>query len=133
LTKGKECVRINIAVKVFHCGVEEMKPYEKEVIETLPNEYRPMGAWGYFWYSVLFLIPIIGWIALLICAFNNYSVPRRSFARSYFVVFFCITSVLLIVEIAALIWSRDYIFGILKQAKDIIFEWIDTNFGTQLH
>lgn len=109
-----------------------MKPFEKEVIDTLPNEYRPMGAWGYFWRSLLFLIPIVGWIALLICAFNNYSIPRRSFARSYFVVFFCVTTILLIVEIAILIYSREYIFGLFDQAKTVVFEFINTHFGTQL-
>jgi hypothetical protein len=109
-----------------------MKPDEKEVIDTLPDEYRPMGAWGYFWYSVLFLIPIIGWIALLIYAFNNYSIPRRSFARSYFVAFFCITSVLMIAEIAILVLKWDSVVDTLVEAKEIVLEFINTYFGTQL-
>ena len=63
-----------------------MNSYEKDEINRLPSKYRPMGAWSYFGYQILFALPIIGWIALLICALSGSNINRRSFARSYFCV-----------------------------------------------
>ena len=47
------------------------------------KRFRPMSAWGYVWYSILFSIPIIGLIAWIICIFSDRHINRRSFARSY--------------------------------------------------
>lgn len=48
------------------------------------NEYRPMRAWAYFGYQILFTIPIIGLIFLIIYSFDNSYIARRNFARSFF-------------------------------------------------
>lgn len=61
-----------------------MTSYEKEEISRLPEKYRPLGAWGYFGYTILFSLPIIGFICLIIFACSGSNVNRRSFARSYF-------------------------------------------------
>ena len=61
-----------------------MKKYEKEEIRDLPPKYRPVGAWRYFFYQILFAIPIIGQIFLIIFAISGKNINRRSFARSYF-------------------------------------------------
>lgn len=61
-----------------------MNRYEKQEIANLPDKYRPIGAWGYFGLTILFSIPIIGFICLLIFAFSGSNINRRSFARSYF-------------------------------------------------
>lgn len=61
-----------------------MNSYEKQEIANLPSKYRPIGAWGYFGLTILFSIPLIGFIFLLIFAFSGGNVNRRSFARSYF-------------------------------------------------
>lgn len=61
-----------------------MNRYEKDEIRMLPSQYRPMGAWSYFGYSILFALPLIGFIALLVCAFSSSNIVRRSYARSYF-------------------------------------------------
>lgn len=58
---------------------------EKMEIHRLPEKYKPLGAWGYFWYSVLFSIPVIGLIFLIVFSVNDSNINRRSFARSYFV------------------------------------------------
>ena len=63
-----------------------MNSYEKDEISRLPYKYRPMGAWSYFGYQILFAIPLIGFIALLVCALSSSNINRRSFARSYFCV-----------------------------------------------
>lgn len=61
-----------------------MSPEEKEEIAKLASQYRPLGAWAYFWYTVLFSIPIIGQISLIVFALDSSNINRRSFARSYF-------------------------------------------------
>ena len=61
-----------------------MNRYEKNEIQNIPSKYRPMGAWSYWGYTILFGIPLIGQIALLICALSSSNISRRSFARGYF-------------------------------------------------
>lgn len=58
-----------------------MKSWEKEEIATLPEKYVPLGAWMMLLYSVVFSIPLFGWMYLVYCACSARSVPRRSFAR----------------------------------------------------
>ena len=61
-----------------------MNRYEKDEIRGLPDKYKPIGAWAYFGYQILFSIPLIGFICLLIFSFSDSNIHRRSFARSYF-------------------------------------------------
>lgn len=51
---------------------------------TGPEEYRPISAWGYVGYSLLFSLPLVGLILLIVFAFNDDNYNRRSYARSYF-------------------------------------------------
>ena len=50
----------------------------------LPKAYRPLSPWNYFGRSILYSIPVIGWIFLLVHAIADKSRHGRSFARSYF-------------------------------------------------
>lgn len=61
-----------------------MNNYEKEEISRLPEKYRPVGAWTYFGYTILFTLPIIGFIILIVKALSDSNINIRSFARSYF-------------------------------------------------
>lgn len=61
-----------------------MNRYEKDEIRSLPPKYRPMSAWGYFGYSILYAIPLIGFIMLIVFACSGSNIARRSHARSYF-------------------------------------------------
>ncbi|MDD3946746.1 MAG: hypothetical protein PHI19_02795 [Clostridia bacterium] len=74
-----------------------MNNQEKHEIQHIPPKYRPITAWGYFFYQILFSIPVIGLIFLLIFSFSSSNIVRRSFARSYFCFF------ILIVIIAAIV------------------------------
>ena len=76
-----------------------MNRYEKDEIQRLPAKYRPMGAWSYFGYQILFALPVIGWIALLVCALSSSNIVRRSFARSYF----CVLIIGIIIAVIAVI------------------------------
>lgn len=56
----------------------------KEITEAeLPEKFKPLGAWSYFWLSILFSIPVVGFIFLMIFTFSDGNRNRRSFARSY--------------------------------------------------
>lgn len=54
---------------------------------NVPPEFRPLGAWAYFGYSLLFAIPILGLICLIVFSFSDANINRRNYARSYFIGF----------------------------------------------
>jgi len=60
-----------------------MTSFEKAEIRRLPKKYRPMGFCGYFWHTLLYIIPVLGLILLIWGACNDKNVSRRSFARSF--------------------------------------------------
>lgn len=69
---------------------------ELKEIDELPSKYRPLGAWAYFGYSILFSIPLIGFICLIIFALDGNNINRRSYARSFFCVFILTMIIILI-------------------------------------
>lgn len=64
------------------------------------SEYRPLSPWAYFGYSILFNIPVIGFILLIVFSLDNSNINRRNFARSYWcwLVIFIILVVILIIS-----------------------------------
>ena len=64
---------------------------------AIPASYKPISPWGYIGYSLLFALPIVGFICLIIYSFNGNNINRRNFARSYF----CALLIVLILFIAA--------------------------------
>lgn len=53
--------------------------------EDLPRQFKPLGAWAYFGYSLLFAIPLIGLIfAIVFACGGTENINLRNFARSYF-------------------------------------------------
>ena len=60
------------------------------------DQLKPLGAWQYFLYQLLFSVPIVGFIFLIIFSFNNSNINRRNFARSYF----CIVVILIVITVA---------------------------------
>ena len=56
-----------------------------------------MGAWGYFGCSILFAIPIVGFICLIVFACSSSNIARRSYARSFFCGFLIVGIILFIV------------------------------------
>lgn len=63
-----------------------MNDIEKNEISRLPEKYRPLSAWAYWGLTILFSVPVVGFIFLIIFALNGSNINRRSFARSYFCV-----------------------------------------------
>jgi hypothetical protein len=63
---------------------------------NIPREYKPISAWGYFGYNLLFSIPIVGFICLIIFSLDSSNINRRSYARSFFIIYLLIAIVFLI-------------------------------------
>lgn len=63
---------------------------------TIPEDYEPIGMWGYFGYQFLFSIPLVGWILCISFALMAHNHNLRNFARSQFcwliiyIVIFCV-------------------------------------------
>lgn len=55
--------------------------------ENVPENYRPLSAWAYFGYGILFSIPLVGLILLIVFSFSNENINRRNYARSYFCIY----------------------------------------------
>ena len=66
----------------------------------LPEKYRPLGAWSYFGLSILFSIPIVGFIFLIVFACSPANINRRSYARSFFCVYILAAIILSVFFIA---------------------------------
>ncbi|MFQ8987103.1 MAG: hypothetical protein ACLR6T_00135 [Intestinibacter sp.] len=80
-----------------------------EINNNIPSEYRVLSPWAYFGYSILFAIPLIGFILAIVFAFDNSNLNRRNFARSYF----CglLIAVILIVLFAVLVGAGMFAFN----------------------
>jgi hypothetical protein len=48
-----------------------------------PEQFRPLSPWAYFGYSLLYSIPIVGFIMLIINSVNDSNINRRNFTRMY--------------------------------------------------
>lgn len=69
-------------------------------------DYTPIGMWGYFLYSILFNIPLIGWICWIIFAVGGTrNINLRNFARSYICLYIVMFVLFLLISlfVAALI------------------------------
>lgn len=60
----------------------------KMTVNDLPSEFKPMGAWSYFGHSLLFSIPLVGFILLIVFSVGGTgNINKRNFARSFFCVY----------------------------------------------
>lgn len=79
----------------------------------VPEEYRPLSPFAYFGYTILYNIPLIGWIFLVIHAIAATNVNKRNYARSYFVILFLL---ILIFVVTMLIGASSGIFEAIENA-----------------
>lgn len=77
----------------------------QEYPNNLPNEYRPLSAWAYFGYNILFAIPLVGFIMLIVFAFDSSNINRRNYARSFFCVYLILFILLIILLILCLVFG----------------------------
>ena len=80
------------------------------------TQYRPISAWGYIGYNLLFAIPLVGFILLIVFSFNKTNLNRRNYARSYWcALLIVIILVLITVVIAVVTGTTDELIGIFQQ------------------
>lgn len=58
----------------------------KTTTVNIPEKYKPISAWGYIGYQIVFSLPIIGLILLLVYAFGDGNVNVKNFARSNLII-----------------------------------------------
>ena len=80
-----------------NCG----KPVDIKV-QDLPSNLRPLSAWAYFGYTLLFSIPVVGFILLIVFSFNRGNINRRSFARSYFCSYIIVAIIFLVIMLTGI-------------------------------
>jgi len=80
---------------------------------NIPEEYKPISAWGYFGYNLLFGIPLVGFIFLCVFALGGTNnVNLRNYSRSFFCSF--IIGIVLLIIIFALAAVFGFTFNYLN-------------------
>ena len=81
---------------------------------TIPEEYKPLSPWAYYGYSLLYTIPVVGFIALICIACGASSNKNAvNYARSYF----CGLLITLILAVVLVLFASAFgitLFGILE-------------------
>lgn len=89
-------------------------------------EFKPLSPWAYFGYSVLFSIPIVGFICNLVFCFADGNRNRKNFARSIWVssLFVLILSIIAIAVLALLVKSGNggSIENVVNKAQEFLGE-----------
>ena len=75
---------------------------ERFTEQQLPPQYRPLGAWAYFGYSLLFSVPVVGVICLIIFSISGSNINRRNYARSFWCVY------VLAAIVAVVLWALGF-------------------------
>ena len=80
----------NCGTKLEQQSVQQTPPQAERIYiqqpvteETLPAQFRPLSPWAYFGYSLLFSIPVVGFILLIVFSCKKSNINRRNFARAY--------------------------------------------------
>ena len=106
--RWQEPPKVNVTQQPAYAPVQSVNANPMMNANQLPPQYKPLSAWAYFGYSILYSIPIIGFIILIVNALNDSNINRRNHARS----FFCGLVLLLIVGIITAILSAVLGFSI---------------------
>ncbi len=81
----------------------------------IPYQYRPLSAWAYWGYSILFAIPLVGFILLIVFSFSDENINRRNFARSYF----CWLLIAIIVTVVLLLLGVSFLGSLTDALGDL--------------
>ena len=90
---------------------------KKVTEEDLPDHLRPLSPWAYFGLSLLYSVPIVGFIFLIIFSISRANINRRNFTRSYWCSLIIVGVILLIVLVIAIITGAE-IFSMRAMGGD---------------
>lgn len=89
---------------------------------NVPAEYQPISMWGYFGYSLLFSIPVVGFIIICVFSFGGTrNINKCNFARSYFCGFI----------IAVVIIAFAMLIAFLTGGVSAFSSWLSSIFRSQ--
>lgn len=75
-------------------------------------DYTPIGMWAYFLYSILFNIPLIGWICWIVFAVGGTrNINLRNFARSYICLYIVLLVLFLLLHLSITTLLNRSIYG----------------------
>ena len=89
------------------------------------SEYKPISAWGYVGFNILYSIPVIGWLVFLCHVLSPNASSHRSYARS----FLCMLLVSLILVAVLAIAGYAFImigFGGIDAFKEVMAMYLET-------
>lgn len=94
-------------------------PQKQEITaDQLPAKFKPMGAWSYFGHSLLFSIPMVGFVFLIVFALGGTkNINKRNYARSYFCGLLLVAIIAIIAVVLFLIFGATT--GIASEAMRI--------------
>ena len=75
-------------------------PPPVQPVVVMPPQPKLMGPWAYFGLSLLFNIPVVGFVFLIVFSCSRANINRRNFARSYWCIYVLLAIVLFIMAIA---------------------------------
>ncbi len=97
-----------------NCGVRLSAAQQPSL--AIPKAYKPLSPWGYIGWSILFAIPVVGFILLIVMSFSKSNLNRRNFARSYWCALLLVFLLVLAVSIAAAVTGNmDKLISLLEQ------------------
>ncbi len=84
---------------------------------VIPKEYKPLGPWAYIGWSLVYSIPIVGFIFLIVNSFRKDNLNRRNYTRSYWCALLIVLILLaLTFGIAAATGSMDELMQIFENS-----------------
>ena len=79
--------------------------------QEIPGEYKPLSAWAYVGWRLLFSLPFAGFVLLIVMSFAPRNKNLKSFARSYWCL--ALLGVVIGVVIAVILIAAGVSFGAL--------------------
>lgn len=79
---------------------------------NIPEEYKPISAWGYFGYNLLFGIPLVGFIFLCVFALGGTNnINLKNYSRSFFCAFLIGLIIAIVIGVFAAVFGFAYNFA----------------------
>lgn len=64
-------------------------------------EYKPISAWGYLGYELLYLLPVVGWIIMIVMCFAPANRNVKNFARAHVLLYIILIVIVLVIAAIA--------------------------------
>lgn len=114
---AEDTIRINIPVPPIPPippivpGVSQSAPISNTVPpvkKEIPAAYKPLSAWAYVGWRLLFMLPFAGFVLLIVMSFAPRNKNLKSFARSYWCMALLGLSIAVIIVVIAVLVGVDF-------------------------